>query len=124
MYRNVDLMGWGTTTFAGSVSPKLLKVQLQVLDNNSCQNSYTGIANIYPDQVCTYDNSGQNKDSCQYDSGGPVIYRDLRQYLVGCISFGKPCGQGGYPVGVNTYVVPYLTWIDQVTGYSRCNKTL
>lgn len=119
MYSYVDIIGWGTTSFAGPFSDTLQKATVIITDNTACAQTYNDTT-IYPSQICTYDYLGTSKDSCQYDSGGPVIRRGLRQYLLGCISFGKFCGQGGYAVGVNTRISSYLTWIFQTTGYSTC----
>ncbi|XP_061389443.1 CUB and peptidase domain-containing protein 2-like [Musca vetustissima] len=114
-YTYVDLVGWGTKSFAGAYSDTLQKTTVIITDNESCARTYNDTT-IYPSQVCTYDYTGTSRDSCQYDSGGPVIRRTLRQYILGCISFGKFCGQGGYATGVNTRVSSYLTWIYQNTG--------
>ncbi|XP_075168668.1 venom serine protease [Haematobia irritans] len=119
-YTYVDIIGWGTTSFAGPLSDYLQKATVLVTDNASCAQTYNDTT-IYQSQLCTYDYMGSSKDSCQYDSGGPVIRRSTRQYLIGCISFGKFCGQGGYATGVNTRVSSYLTWIYQNTDYSTCN---
>uniref|UniRef100_A0A1I8PGD9 Peptidase S1 domain-containing protein n=1 Tax=Stomoxys calcitrans TaxID=35570 RepID=A0A1I8PGD9_STOCA len=116
----VDIVGWGTTSFAGPISDSLQKATVLVTDNASCAKTYNDTT-IYPSQLCTYDYLGTSKDSCQYDSGGPVIRRSSRQYLLGCISFGKFCGQGGYATGVNTRISTYLSWIYQNTGYTTCN---
>ncbi|XP_073844814.1 venom serine protease [Musca autumnalis] len=118
-YTYVDLVGWGTTSFAGAYSDYLQKTTVIITDNDSCARTYNDTS-IYPSQVCTYDYTGNSRDSCQYDSGGPVIRRATRQYILGCISFGKFCGQGGYATGVNTRISSYLTWIYQNTGYSTC----
>ncbi|XP_005178860.2 venom serine protease isoform X1 [Musca domestica] len=118
-YTYVDLVGWGTTSFAGAYSDTLQKTTVIITDNESCAKTYNDTT-IYPTQICTYDYTGTSRDSCQYDSGGPVIRRTLRQYILGCISFGKFCGQGGYATGVNTRISSYLTWIYQSTGYSTC----
>ncbi|XP_037825788.1 venom serine protease [Lucilia sericata] len=123
-YNYVDVIGWGTTSFAGPTSSTLLKVHLMVQSNSACQQAYQGITTIYPSQMCTYDTTGTNKDSCQFDSGGPAVYKYNRQFILGIISFGKGCGQGGYATGVNTRVTSYLSWIKQNTGYSTCNVSM
>ncbi|XP_065367708.1 venom serine protease [Calliphora vicina] len=123
-YNYVDVIGWGTTSFAGPTAQNLQKVTLMVSDNNSCAKEYQGITTIYSSQLCTYDTTGTNKDSCQFDSGGPVIFKYNRQFILGIISFGKGCGQGGYATGVNTRVTSFLAWIQQNIGYSNCNVSM
>lgn len=91
-----------------------------VVNNQDCQTDYNGVATINAGQMCTYDYSGNSRDSCQYDSGGPVIKRQTQQFLVGIISFGKTCASTPYAMGVNTRVTTYIDWIRQKIGYSNC----
>lgn len=95
-----------------------------VVNNPDCQTEYNGVANIYSGQMCTYDYSGTSRDSCQYDSGGPVILRKSKQFLLGVISFGKSCAETSYPMGVNTRITSYISWIRQKIGNSNCVVTL
>ncbi|EDW60824.1 venom serine protease [Drosophila virilis] len=119
-YDGVDVIGWGTTYFAGPTSTTLQKINLMVASNQDCQTDYNGVATINSGQMCTYDYNGQSRDSCQYDSGGPVIKRLSKQFLVGIISFGKTCASTAYAMGVNTRVTTYVGWIRQKTAYSNC----
>lgn len=91
-----------------------------VASNSDCQTDYNNYAVINSGQICTYDYLGQKRDSCQYDSGGPVIKRLSRQFLVGIISFGKTCASASYAMGVNTRVTTYVNWIRQNTGLTTC----
>ncbi|EDW10152.1 venom serine protease [Drosophila mojavensis] len=119
-YEGVDVIGWGTTYFAGPTANLLQKVDLMVASNSDCQTDYNNYAVINSGQICTYDYLGQKRDSCQYDSGGPVIKRLSRQFLVGIISFGKTCASASYAMGVNTRVTTYVNWIRQNTGLTTC----
>ncbi|KAL7738143.1 hypothetical protein ACLKA6_006486 [Drosophila palustris] len=119
-YDTVDVIGWGTTTFAGYVSPTLQKINLMVVNNQDCQTEYNGVATINSGQMCTYDYSGNARDSCQYDSGGPVFRRLSKLFLVAVISFGKQCASSSYAMGVNTRVTTYVNWIRQKIGSSDC----
>lgn len=119
-YDPVDVIGWGTTSFAGYISPTLQKINLMVVNNPDCQTEYNGVATINSGQMCTYDYSGNGRDSCQYDSGGPVIKRNSRHFLVGVISFGKQCAAASYSMGVNTRVTTYVNWIRGKIGNSNC----
>ncbi|KAH8277565.1 hypothetical protein KR018_001051, partial [Drosophila ironensis] len=123
-YDTVDVIGWGTLFFAGPTAPSLQKINLMVVNNQDCQTEYNGVATIYAGQMCTYDYSGTSRDSCQYDSGGPVILRKSRQFLVGVISFGMSCAGTSYPMGVNTRITSYVSWIRQKIGNSNCVVSL
>ncbi|KAH8245889.1 hypothetical protein KR038_010968 [Drosophila bunnanda] len=122
-YDTVDVIGYGTTFFAGPVSNSLQKINLMVVNNQDCQTEYSDV-DIYSSQMCTYDYSGNGRDSCQYDSGGPVILRKARQFLLGIVSFGKSCAGTAYPMGVNTRVTSYVSWIRQKIGNSNCVVSL
>jgi len=90
--RRAWVYGWGTTSFGGSVSNKLLEVQVPVVSNDLCsavmQNTIT------KRMLCA---GGElNKDGCQGDSGGPLtVEKDGKHYLIGDVSFGNGCGQQG-----------------------------
>ncbi|XP_016957786.1 venom serine protease [Drosophila biarmipes] len=123
-YDIVDVIGFGTTKFAGPTAASLQKVNLNVVSNQDCQTEYKNVATIYSGQMCTYDYSGTGRDSCQFDSGGPVILRKSKQFLVGIISFGKNCAASQYPMGVNTRITTYMYWIRQKIGNSNCVVSL
>lgn len=70
------------------------------------------------DQICTY---APNRDACQSDSGGPLLWQDAntrRLQLVGVISYGIGCATSR--PAVNTRVTSYLTWIISVTPGITC----
>ncbi|EDV59543.2 venom serine protease [Drosophila erecta] len=123
-YDLVDVIGYGTIFFAGPTSTSLQKINLNVVSNQDCQTEYNNVATIYSGQICTFDYSGTGRDSCQFDSGGPVILRKSRQFLVGIISYGKSCAETQYPMGVNTRITSYISWIRQKIGNSNCVVTL
>lgn len=87
------------------------------MDNRACQQQYNNT--LLPTHICTYDYRGLGQDSCQYDSGGPVIFRQQRMYLLGVISFGQTCGTR-YAIGVNTRVTSHLNWIYSYVGSTAC----
>ncbi|KAK4884987.1 hypothetical protein RN001_001258 [Aquatica leii] len=110
--RTVIALGWGTIEFTGPRSEVLQKVDLTVIQNSKCQQELTN-TKIFNSELCTY---GEDKDACQFDSGGPILWYDSntrRLQLIGVISYGIGCG-GGFP-SVNTRVTSYLAWIITVT---------
>ncbi|XP_055837859.1 chymotrypsin-2-like isoform X2 [Episyrphus balteatus] len=115
-FEPVDIVGWGTTSFAGSLSKNLQTATVYVVPYNDCQ---TQIPFVQHSELCTY---LQGKDSCQRDSGGPVVSKGYtRQYLLGIISRGNACGSGP---GINTRTTSYLEWIYHVIEGSLCYKPL
>ncbi|XP_039494216.1 venom serine protease [Drosophila santomea] len=117
-YQNVDIMGWGTLGFAASKSNTLQKATLLTMDNAVCRSRFN--SSIAPSHLCTYDAGGRGQDSCQYDSGGPVILRQReRMFQLGVISFGRACGQP-FGIGVNTRVTSHLNWLWRYIGGSVC----
>lgn len=59
--------GWGDTTYSGSTSDKLLKVQLDILETSKCTEYYKEESDdilISENQICAGVLSG-NRDTCQ-----------------------------------------------------------
>ncbi|KFB50060.1 AGAP011908-PA-like protein [Anopheles sinensis] len=110
----IDVVGWGTTSFGGPMSTVLRKATLNVVPSGTCTAPY-----INAQKICTFT---IGRDSCQYDSGGPLYLRgSQRLYTVGIISYGSACGAGSPSVG--TRVTSYLNWIRQKTSeVSYCIK--
>ncbi|CAG9805075.1 unnamed protein product [Chironomus riparius] len=100
---NVLGIGWGTTEFAGPKSNVLRKVQLEAVDEFICSGNL----------LCT---TAQDKDLCQYDSGGPILYQNPNNsllYNIGVISSGDGCGTSLY--STNVRVTAYIDWILEKT---------
>ncbi|XP_055920944.1 venom serine protease-like [Eupeodes corollae] len=113
-YFNVDVVGWGTSEFAGPKSNVLQKARVNVVPNSICRNVYR---NLQSTQVCTF---FQNRDACQFDSGGPVVHKNnSRQFLLGSISYGFQCGK---TPGVNTRITSYIPWIKSYPVGRLCPK--
>ncbi|XP_053564960.1 LOW QUALITY PROTEIN: coagulation factor VII-like [Bombina bombina] len=105
-----QVSGWGSIKFSGSFSRFLLRVQLPIVSQETCMAS--------TDQVLTGNMfcagySGEAKDSCKGDSGGPfaVSYRNT-WYLVGVVSWGEGCAAEG-KYGAYTRVSNYIQWIKE-----------
>merc|ERR1712046_96724 len=63
--------GWGTTTEGGSLARVLQKVDVPVVSDEHCRDSY-GQSDITDSMICAGLDQG-GKDSCQGDSGGPFM---------------------------------------------------
>ncbi|CAD7089370.1 unnamed protein product [Hermetia illucens] len=111
---DVEIAGWGTTSYGGPTSTVLMKATTTVASNSNCQSVISGLTSS---QMCTY---SPPQDSCQYDSGGPLIRRFQRLFIVGIISYGQGCGATA--PAVNTRVTSYLDWIQNNVGETLCRK--
>ncbi|KAF1335887.1 Serine protease trypsin-like protein, partial [Globisporangium splendens] len=106
--RTATTLGWGTTTSGGSQSNVLLKVDVAIVSNPDCKAKLSSVTDT---MICA---GGQlNQDSCQGDSGGPLVVNyNNSEILVGIVSWGRGCGQLGYP-GVYSRVSAGRSFIDQ-----------
>ncbi|XP_044742119.1 serine protease snake-like [Chrysoperla carnea] len=118
-YTRTIATGWGQVGFADDPSPHLLKVGLDIIDNNQCQQYYQGDDRILPrgivsSMICSGVLSG-GKDTCLGDSGGPIVVSNQKNhclfYVIGVTSFGKACALVNSP-GVYTRVSSYIEWIE------------
>ncbi len=106
--------GWGTTETRGraaarSLPDRLQAVDLPIVDNAVCNESYPGLIN--GGQVCAGYEQG-TMDSCQGDSGGPLVVPGgpTGWTQIGIVSFGRGCARPG-AYGVYTRVSYYIDWI-------------
>merc|ERR1711982_228337 len=98
--------GWGTTTEGGSLARVLQKVDVPVVSDEHCRDSY-GQADITDSMICAGLDQG-GKDSCQGDSGGPFM---CGNQLSGVVSWGYGCAEAGYP-GVYTQTSYFVDWVN------------
>ncbi len=130
--QDVLVTGWGRTTEdnpnaarAASAElhpvtpPVLQEVKLTTVDRLTCANGLhaAGQSFQYADLVGTLCAAGApGHDSCNGDSGGPMVReRGRKEYvLVGLVSWGAP--QCGTAPGVYTMVESYTKWISLVMG--------
>uniref|UniRef100_A0A8D8EUH4 Venom serine protease 34 n=2 Tax=Culex pipiens TaxID=7175 RepID=A0A8D8EUH4_CULPI len=104
---SVEACGWGNLDFGGPSSNVLMKVDLNVIDNQDCSSRLNSV--MSPQKMCTYT---PTKDTCQADSGGPLYFTEAgsgRLYEVGIVSYGYACATT--KPSVNTRVTEYLDWI-------------
>jgi uncharacterized repeat protein (TIGR01451 family)/CSLREA domain-containing protein len=109
--------GWGTTASGGTVSQKLLEVELPIITNTDCDNVYFVIIGS---MVCAGGTPAGGTDSCQGDSGGPLVVRDGGSgwKLLGVVSFGTGCASPNVP-GVYTRVSSFESEITTLVGNAR-----
>ncbi|XP_068436813.1 complement factor D [Clinocottus analis] len=114
----VETAGWGSLDNLGSRPDKLREVVVEVVSSPRCRRSdYFGrkfTSNmICAHRVCPHpcDQPHKTADSCDGDSGGPLIYNGI---AVGITSNGgKKCGQIKKP-GIYTIISHYTEWIDSI----------
>jgi len=108
----LKVMGWGTLRENGSASDTLQEVDLPLVNQASCNQSYNG--GITDNMLCAGFSAG-GKDSCQGDSGGPLLYQSNGVWhQVGVVSFGNGCALPDFP-GVYTRIANYDSWIKEFT---------
>ena len=120
--------GWGTTSSGGSISNRLMGVDVPVVSNDDCDTYLYYRNSIYPGMLCMGYLETGGYDSCQVfylfndilwlltkqllnlkgDSGGPAI---CNGELAGVVSWGIGCAQPKYP-GVYTRVANYVSWLN------------
>ena len=101
--------GWGTLSYGGESPNTLQYVNLDIFENEICQNSFPFWFDE-SSQFCAGHLDG-NVDSCQGDSGGPLICEiGGKPVLTGIVSWGYGCGEKGYP-GVYSKVSSAINWI-------------
>ncbi|XP_065340816.1 trypsin alpha-3-like [Cloeon dipterum] len=105
--------GWGTTSFGGSASDVLLKVDVPIFDYAECDSIYSIYGGVPADQICAGVPEG-GVDSCQGDSGGPLFLAGGGD-VVGVVSWGNGCAFAGFP-GVYTDVWSNRDFISSTTG--------
>lgn len=96
------VLGWGDTTGKGSYQDKLRKVNVPIVSDASCTKAY-GNGYMKESMVCAGLPQG-GKDSCQADSGGPLV---INGRLVGVVSWGEGCAKPG-KYGVYTRLTPFV----------------
>nr|XP_053653823.1 trypsin-1-like [Cherax quadricarinatus] len=104
----VTVVGWGAIRYQGPLSSVLQKVELPVWSNSDCDEVYD--QPIRDSMICAGFPEG-GRDSCQDDSGGPMMKTvNGKWVVVGIVSFGTRCAQPGFP-GVYTRINSFLDWI-------------
>ncbi|CAG7717690.1 unnamed protein product [Allacma fusca] len=110
--------GWGVLKENGNSPDVLMKVILDVIPNNQCQQKLR--SRIDSTQVCTLT---PKKDTCQGDSGGSIdASYNGKFYAFGIVSWGYGCARDNSP-GVYARISEYTSWIEQNTGVTSFCKS-
>jgi trypsin len=104
----LTIVGFGHTSYGGSVSNILLDAQVNVVPYVTCLSNYNNLLIDNDSMICA---SAANKDTCQGDSGGP-IFNISSNNVVGVVSFGDGCAKVDKP-GVYARVSAAVEFIDQ-----------
>ena len=126
-YADVIVSGFGQMEYnnVNSVPTYLQQVHVETIPNRICTSPDWYGSFVNPEiQICAGLESG-GKDSCQGDSGSPLIYYDdvyERWFLVGIVSTGEECAKAKRP-GIYTRVQIFRYWVDDVV-YLTSNISL
>jgi secreted trypsin-like serine protease len=123
-FQEVIAMGVGDTSSnpkRQEISNVLRQVNLNVISNAECEMAHSDERNltyhnrIYPSMMCTTGGPHNERDSCSYDSGSPIIipHEHHGDLLVGLVSWGEGCADPDFPA-VNARVSQVSDWIDAV----------
>nr|XP_046256155.1 trypsin-2-like [Scatophagus argus] len=96
--------GWGNTMSSTVDRNKLQCLDIPILPDEDCRRSYPG--RITEAMFCAGYLEG-GKDSCQMDSGGPVV---CNGELQGVVSWGIGCAEKNHP-GVYDKVCVQIEWL-------------
>ncbi|XP_011694181.1 PREDICTED: trypsin-1-like [Wasmannia auropunctata] len=102
--------GWGKMSENGPTSKQLRRVVLPIMDQQKCRNIYQFYRIVTPNMLCAGDTTN-NKDTCQGDSGGALVFNGAQ---IGIVSWGAQCESVGFP-GVYTRVSAIRRWITEQT---------
>jgi len=122
---SLKAIGWGTTSFLGSLSNNLLEVDVPYIPTAQCMTAdWSGSGTPYgpwvdfPSMLCAGE---AGKDTCQGDSGGPLmIFSGGRWLQVGITSWGNGCAS--FP-GVYSRVSQLSSWIDEIVALETSGGT-
>jgi len=93
------------------------EVDLPIINNTMCESMYrdAGYVEHIPEIFICAGYAVGGKDSCEGDSGGPMVVQreDGRFMLSGVISWGIGCAEKNQP-GVYTRISEFKDWINQI----------
>lgn len=135
---NTTVTGWGLTKEDGDRSRYLQQVNLPTISNAQCKKSIreyqfpnnpdssSAVAyvnsTLTDNMFCAGDAQGL-RDSCQADSGGPVMALANGEYaLLGVVSWGYGCARAG-TYGAYTKVSNFFPWVRSVVSPGSTTTT-
>nr|XP_042898781.1 serine protease filzig-like [Parasteatoda tepidariorum] len=109
--------GWGKTSHGGIIPNLLQEVQVPIMSNLQCVDMFkdAGHNKLIKDSFLCAGYKTGGKDSCEGDSGGPLmVERESGQWvLAGTVSHGIRCADPNLP-GVYMRISSYRPWIDKI----------
>ncbi|XP_038051937.1 uncharacterized protein LOC119724795 isoform X2 [Patiria miniata] len=118
-YRECYIAGWGHTQESGNISRILQEAEIPLVGKPLCFEQFRDevwetFSPITDNMICAGKVTG-GIDSCQSDSGGPLMCQgvDGSWRIVGLTSFGYGCGRPNYS-GVYTRVSRYWEYVTSV----------
>ncbi|XP_049768046.1 trypsin delta-like [Schistocerca cancellata] len=104
----VTVTGWGTTYTDGPAASTLQKVDISIVDRNTCRSVFANINTVTDRMVCAGE---AGRSVCNGDSGGPLVSGSTQ---VGIVSWGNPECEAA--PGVYANVGNLRSWIRAATG--------
>ncbi|KAJ8703815.1 hypothetical protein PYW07_013109 [Mythimna separata] len=113
--------GWGRLGKNKPLADNLQEVKLQKFTDEKCSKLFPPhrlLKNGYnPNWQMCYGDENEPRDTCEGDSGGPLLVTAQVSYclhtIIGVTSYGKACGYLG-DAGMYTRVYHYVPWIESV----------
>ncbi|EFX79664.1 hypothetical protein DAPPUDRAFT_244718 [Daphnia pulex] len=109
--QDAAIMGWGDLESGGDQPNVLQQNTVQIIPNADCNAQY-GAGTIFRQQICA---SAPGKDTCQSDSGGPLVVQlsdaSTSWTQVGIVSYGRGCANPNF-AGVYASVAFFRNWIN------------
>ncbi|XP_044148521.1 granzyme A-like [Bufo gargarizans] len=105
-----ETAGWGMTEKQENAE-SLMEVSVSVMNRTECQELFKAVK-ITKNRICT-SVGPRGEDSCEGDSGGPLIYNNIFR---GILSFGsQPCGKRRGAAVYTRLTKEYVDWINEMT---------
>ncbi|XP_076322007.1 serine protease 42-like [Tachypleus tridentatus] len=115
--QNATITGWGRLYEDGPLPDIIQNVDVTVITNRECMDMYrkAGYIEHIPDIFICAGLSEGGLDSCEGDSGGPMVIQEEngQWILAGIISWGIGCALPNQP-GVYTRITKFSDWINQI----------
>jgi len=110
--------GWGRFGSGLSQPDVPYEVDVDTINNTACITSSKYISDYITGNMICAKRTG--KDSCQDDSGGPLVTKDPTSFsVIGVVSWGFGCAEEEHP-GVYARVTSQLGWIQSMVEGNTC----